>query len=219
MKIVAISDVHTKWKNLIIPECDVLISTGDYSYHGEKHIVEGFHEWLNKQPAKHVISVQGNHETWVEKNFEEAKAAAIKACPRVHFVQEELIEIEGIKIWCSAWTPWFHAWAWNARRGEEIKKHWDLIPTDIDILATHGPPYGILDAVYFTDGVTIKERVGCQDLMKRIGELTKMKVHIFGHIHGSHGSKSFDNKMYFNASICDEIYYPSNPITLIDFEP
>ena len=43
-----ISDTHAKWKKLVIPECDVLISAGDYSFRGERHLVKNFHEWLNK---------------------------------------------------------------------------------------------------------------------------------------------------------------------------
>jgi Icc-related predicted phosphoesterase len=63
MRIAAISDVHGKWNKLgNIEPCDILISAGDYSFTGEKHMVEDFHKWLNKQPTKHIISVQGNHE-------------------------------------------------------------------------------------------------------------------------------------------------------------
>ena len=76
MRVVAISDVHGKWNKLTIPPCNVLVSTGDYSFRGEKHMVKDFHTWLNKQPADHIISVQGNHEVWVEQNFEEAKLLA-----------------------------------------------------------------------------------------------------------------------------------------------
>lgn len=212
MKIAMISDVHDKFKNLVIPECDLLISAGDYSFRGEKHIVERFHAWLSKQPARHVISVQGNHETWVEKNFAEAKEIANKVAPRVHFIDEGTIEIEGVKIHCSAITPWFYNWAWNRHRGPEIKRHWDLIPDDVDVLVTHGPPHGQLDIVYYPDGMTPKERVGCIDLKERIRELKKLKLHVFGHIHGSSGETTFNGVRYVNASICDEMYMPTNPV-------
>ena len=56
-----------------------------------------------------------------------------------------MVEIDGIKIWGSPITPYFYGWAYNRNRGEEIKKHWDLIPDDIDILVTHGPAFGIMD--------------------------------------------------------------------------
>lgn len=209
MKLVAISDLHGKWNKITIPECDVLISAGDYSFKGEPWMVKNFHKWMAKQPAKHFISVQGNHELEVEKDFANKKLIAQEQCPNVHFIDEGLVEIEGIKIWGSAITPYFHNWAWNKHRGEEIKPHWDKIPDDIDVLVTHGPPRGILDEVNYVDG-TFKEHVGCDDLYNRILQLSKCKIHIFGHIHSGYGFKAVHDKHFFNASICDEMYMPTN---------
>lgn len=216
MRIVAISDVHNSWGALTIPECDLLISAGDYSMHGHPATVRSYHEWLNEQPAKYIISGQGNHEEWVEKNFLEAKELAREACPRVFFVEEEKIVIEDINIWYSAITPWFHDWAYNRRAGPEIEEHWKKIPEDTNILVTHGPPYGILDIVYYPDGVVPKERVGCWTLgayVKRI----KPDLHIFGHIHGSHGEKHEEGTSYYNVAVCDEMYAPTNGITCINY--
>lgn len=215
MKIIAISDVHAKWQGLKIPECDILISAGDYSFRGEPRLVKEFHTWLNQQDAGHIISVQGNHEVLVERDFQTAKDLALSVCPAVHFMDEGLVEVEGLKIWCSAWTPWFHDWAWNAHRGDVIKRHWDLIPDDVDILVTHGPPYMILDELENPDGSPSGKHVGCMDLYKRITELKKLQVHIFGHIHCGYGQKHIDGVSYYNASICDETYIASNPITEI----
>lgn len=208
-KIVAISDTHDRFKKLVIPECDILISSGDYSFTGEKHIVKRFHKWMAKQPAKHFISVQGNHEKWVEKNFAEAKTIAEAACPGVHFIDEGLVEIEGLKIWCSAITPRFLDWAWNRNRGAEIKVHWDRIPNDIDVLVTHGPPRGILDKVVQVRSIERYEHVGCEDLAEAIKRV-KPKVHIFGHIHCGYGETHVDGVSYYNASICDGMYRPAN---------
>lgn len=217
-KIVAISDVHCKWNKIEIPECDILISAGDYSFKGEKHVVEDFHKWLNKQDAGYIISVQGNHELWVEKHFEQAKEIAEKVCPGVHFIGDgQAVDIEGIKIYGSADTPFFYNWAWNVQRGPNIAAKWAKIPDDTEILVTHGPPQGILDIVPYANG-TPKERVGCYDLFNRIQQLEKMKIHIFGHIHHSHGYQYFNGKQFYNASICDEQYMPTNPITIIDYE-
>jgi len=208
MKIAMISDVHTQWHNLKIPECDLLISSGDYSYKGERKIVKEFHEWLDKQPAKHIISCQGNHELWVERNWQEARDLAAAACPRAYFIDEGLLHIEGRKIWCAAITPWFFDWAYNVDRGPAIKKHWDCIPDDTEILVTHGPPYGILDQIVL--GRT--EHLGCVDLEARVNNLKKLKLHVFGHIHGGSGEKDFYGKRFVNASICNEKYKPVNPV-------
>lgn len=215
MKIVAVSDIHGKWNKLKIPECDVLISAGDYSFTGERHIVRNYHEWLNEQPATHIISGQGNHEVWVENNFEEAKQIALTACPRAFFVEEGGITIDDINFWYSAITPWFHDWAYNRRAGRDIEEHWKKIPENTNVLITHGPPYGILDTVPFPDG-TPKERVGCWTLNAYI-ERIKPDIHIFGHIHHSHGQKHENGISYYNVSVCDEQYVPSNGITVIDY--
>ena len=42
-------------------------------------------------------------------------------------------------------TPAFHNWAYNAERGVDCLKIWDLIPDDTDIVVTHGPPLGKAD--------------------------------------------------------------------------
>jgi Icc-related predicted phosphoesterase len=227
MKIVSISDVHGKWNKITIPQCDLLISAGDYSFRGEQHMVRDFHSWLDKQPATHIISVQGNHEEWVEKNFLLAKDIAQKACPRVHFMDEGLVEIDGIKIWCSAITPWFYSWAWNRRRtieevnafgGPWIKDHWDKIPLDTDILVTHGPPYGILDEVLLPNGDSYDppRNVGCEELLLKIKQLPNLQLHVFGHIHSSSGTKMVCGIPFINAAICDEMYAPTNPVRIFE---
>lgn len=211
LKICAISDTHKQYRNLIIPKTDILISCGDYSNQGEPDTVKDFHSWLNEQDATHKISVQGNHEVWVESNWNEAKQIALDACPGVHFTEEGPLEIEGIKFWCASVTPFFYDWAWNRRKGE-IQKHWNLIPDDTEVLITHGPPANILD-------VTPRgENVGCPFLMDKIAQLPNLEIHIFGHIHFCGGlERHIDGVSYYNAAVCDERYMTTNPITIIDY--
>lgn len=222
MKIAAISDIHNRQEKMKpIEPVDLIIVAGDYTGQGLTSEVKNFHRWLNKQPAKHKLVVQGNHELYVESAFTNAKATAQEECPDVIFVEHELVVIEGIKIFCSAWTPYFHRWAYNAHRslGEAqhdqlpfIKDKWDDIPMDIDVLVTHGPPRGILDQVYYVDGVTPRDRVGCDHLLEKLVQIPTLKHHIFGHIHSSHGEMEFKGIKFYNVSICGETYYP-------DYEP
>lgn len=215
MIIVAISDVHNRHEKIKIPECDLLIVAGDYTSQGYEHEVRNFHIWLNKQPARHKIVVQGNHEKDVERNFNLMKSVAETACPGVIFVEHELVVIEGIKIFCSAYTPWFYDWAYNVER-DVISNKWKDIPMDTEILVTHGPPHGILDQVYQVDGVTPRERVGCYALMEKLVQLPKLHTHIFGHIHSSHGKYAFKDIMFYNVAICGETYYPDYQPTLLE---
>ena len=223
MKIVAISDTHNRYQNLVIPECDLLISCGDYSITGTEAEVEWFHQWLEKQPAKHIISVQGNHELGVEKNYSLSKTLARLACPRVHFIDEGYLEIEGIKIWCSAITPEFCNWAWNRKRGEQIKAHWDLIPDDIEILITHGPPWLILDKIpeiYWKDGqeIHIDRFVGCVDLLNKVKTIPTLKHHFFGHVHVAHGDHTEFGVQFWNVAICDYKNWPVNDPTVVEYK-
>jgi Icc-related predicted phosphoesterase len=219
MKIVSLSDVHTKWQNIKVPPCDLLISAGDYSFKGQEYVVRGFHAWLREQPAKHIISVQGNHEVWVEQNFLEAKAAAQEECPGVHFMEEGLVEIDGFKIWCSSVTPSHgRGWSWNRERGEAIKAHWDRIPKGTNILITHGPAFGVLDEVHeqFAMGIA-HMHVGCEELAKAIKRV-KPDLHFHGHIHSGYGQHHADGLSSYNSSICDEMYLPINLPHVVDYE-
>lgn len=208
MKIVMISDVHEQWHDLVIPSCDLLISAGDYSYRGKPQVVVAYHKWLDQQNAGYIISVQGNHELWVEKNYPLAKDTVRSISPSMRFVEEGLGTDGALKIWCSAYTPRFHDWAYNVDRGAAIKAHWDRIPDDTEILITHGPPLGIMDQI--VPGQS--EHLGCADLMKRIVNLPKLKLHVFGHIHGSSGECDINGVRFVNASICNEQYQPVNQV-------
>lgn len=156
--------------------------------------------------------------------------------PGKAFVDQNIPNLMKFKIHGSPITPWFFNWAWNRsiredeqvydpRQGSRggtktvpfIKPHWDIIPPDTDILVTHGPPRGILDELQYVDGTPKGEFVGCPHLLDRIKEI-KPDIHIFGHIHCGHGQKHVDGTSFYNASICDEMYAASNPVTVIEYE-
>lgn len=212
LKIVAISDTHNAHNKLVIPECDILIHAGDESMQGSPPEIMNFAEWLNKQPAKHLVWVPGNHSVGFEKWYPSSEVWIKNYCPRVNVLVNQDVTLEGVKIWGSPVTPWFHDWAWNVNRGPAIKQVWDKIPLDTSIVVTHGPPYGILDVA--DKGKWREMKVGCQDLMDAMLRI-KPKYHIFGHIHECHGTEFFMDTMYVNASIMDEHYDPVNqPIVL-----
>ncbi|MCY7348663.1 MAG: hypothetical protein LH614_20935, partial [Pyrinomonadaceae bacterium] len=128
----------------------------------------------------------------------------------IHYLQDSFVEIENLKIYGSPWQPRFFDWAFNLMRGAELARKWKLIPDKVDILITHGPPFGILDEVprqYFI------ENTGCEELRKRVEEV-RPKLHIFGHIHCGYGETEKFGVKFINAANCDESYAPVNaPIT------
>lgn len=201
--------MHTKLK---LPGGDLLIHAGDMTSRGSTHDISRFLTWMEKQPYTHKILIPGNHDFGFETDFALWKDECEKK--GIHLLNDSGIEIQGIRIWGSPITPWFHSWAFNRYRGREISKHWDLIPEETEILITHGPPEGILDLVP-RDG----SHVGCADLLDKILR-TKVKLHIFGHIHEGRGFTYKHARTFINASSLDGSYQPvsSAPIVIIQDE-
>ena len=117
----------------------------------------------------------------------------------VIYLNDSGVTIEGINIWGSPVTPWFYNWAFNRHRGEEILKHWELIPANTNVLMTHGPVLGIHDSVI--NG----EHVGCRDLLEKVKEI-KPAFHVCGHIHEGWGKAKKGVTSFINACILNDSY-------------
>ena len=206
MKIVIISDTHGQHDNLIIPTGDMIIHAGDVSEVGDENRVKCFLKWFSNLEFKYRIFISGNHDFYFEK---EKKEIIVKIIPdNIIYLNDSQMIINNLKIWGSPVQPWFYNWAFNRQRGADIKKHWDLIPTDTDIVITHGPPFGILDKTI------TNEKVGCKDLYSYIQKI-EPKFHIFGHIHEAYGKIKKDKTIFINASVLNHRYKIKNkPIIL-----
>lgn len=201
MKIIAISDTHGRHSQLKLPPGDTIIHAGDMSMNGSQQEIVGFIEWFSKQNFKHKILIAGNHDFYFERMPEEEINKIIPA--EIVYLNDSGVQINGIKFWGSPITPWFFNWAFNRHRGEAIKKHWDLIPGDTDVLITHGPAHKIVDKT--TKGTY----AGCEDLLQEI-KVVKPKVHICGHIHEAYGKTEKDGTVFINASVLNEKYELKN---------
>ena len=112
--------------------------------------------------------------------------------------------------------PFFN-WAFNRDRGESIKKHWDLIHNDTDVLITHGPAWEVLDSTWDFDN-RVMRYVGCTDLKEAIKRVRPI-VHIFGHVHYSGGRVQVEKDLLsVNAAILDEKYQVANEPIIIDID-
>lgn len=241
IKIAAMSDTHSRHSKLKdLPEADIVIHAGDMSSVGYEWEIEKFCKWYSKYPAAVKILIAGNHD-WL---FEQDPKLAQEICKNHNiiylensgielqmingypYINEDLPDIPKVKIWGSPWTPFFCDWAFNAGRDityaayyrkPYIKDFWDKIPKDTDILITHGPPYNILDELKCVNGDPKGQFVGCVELRKAI-ERIKPKLHFCGHIHCGYGSYHENGISYYNVAICDEVYYTSNEITVLEYE-
>lgn len=213
MKIVCISDTHNCNEQIKVPDGDILIHAGDATVRGTPDEIYEFAGWFSNLPHKYKIFISGNHDFFFEDDDLEKRTIDF-FFPNCIYLQDSFVEIEGLKIYGSPWQPRFFDWAFNLNRGAELAEKWKLIPDDIDVLITHGPPNGILDEVprkYFI------ENTGCEDLRKKVEELAreKLKLHIFGHIHCGYGQTEKFGVKFVNASTCDESYEPTqSPIVV-----
>ena len=214
--LVLISDTHTKHyerdsqlKEIHESHPDaILVHAGDVSYRGRIWEVEEFIEWYAGLPFKNKIMIAGNHDFLFEQDPEKSKEILDRLGPDIIYLNDSGAEVEGLNLWGSPVTPWFHNWAFN-RVDEKIDYHWNLIPENTDVLITHGPSYLTLDAT--RSGL----RVGCQGLAEKISELPNLKIHVFGHIHEAAGIVEKNGITYVNASILDLYYNVRNsPVIL-----
>jgi len=207
MRLVCISDTHSRTDGLVVPDGDVLVVAGDFCGRGTDYSVSLFHDFLLTLPHKHKVVIAGNHD-WP---FYRTDSTVVRAFKQTFtYLEDSGCTIGGLKFWGSPWQPEFFNWAFNLPRGESLAKKWRMIPSDTDVLITHGPPFGILDVV--PGGM----RVGCEDLATEVLHRIQPKAHIFGHIHNSYGVVYREPTVFANASICTEAYEADNAPVVID---
>jgi Icc-related predicted phosphoesterase len=208
MKVAATSDIHSRLA-FDIPKCDLFIIAGDLCLRGSLAEVGALNEFLSRQRSKFTtcIVTPGNHDAIFESDLSLAAATLTNATVLI----DQEINLSGFRIWASPWTPTFGNWHFMKDRGTNIRRKWDLIPEGLDILITHGPPRGILDA---TDGRYTGGRplhVGCDDLLNVLQSMkSPPRYHIFGHIHHSFGKQESMNTTYLNVCLVDEDYAAKN---------
>ena len=230
MRIVALSDQHGHLVD--VPPCDLLIVAGDqardYPENANerrtlgpdveaqaKWIREEWIPWALRQPAKRVVVTGGNHDYWAvdwHKRFG-AKFSIWKGHRlsgrsqdwRIKFVADELVDVDGLRVWLTPWTCQYRDWAFFAS-DHALRLRYEAIPEGIDVLVSHQPPLGYCDEAGVTvDGTRTRIHTGSVSLLDAIDRV-KPRVVICGHIHaGERHSKIGDTDVY-NVSLLDDGY-------------
>lgn len=179
LRIVAMADTHLQHEGLVVPDGDILVHAGDMLQHGGLDELERAVDYLRSLPHRIKIIVAGNHEVCLEKHPREARALL----DGFIYLEDEAATVEGLVFYGSPWQPKFRIWAFGATRGAELASKWAKIPDRVDVLVTHGPPYGFGDRIRWKE---VERHVGCADLLARVRE-TRPALHLFGHIHQDRG--------------------------------
>ena len=121
----------------------------------------------------------------------------------ITYLEDESVTINGIKFYGTPWVTKFYDWAFM-KYDQDLSKIWNKIPTDTDVLLSHGPAYGYLDKVQ-------RGNVGSKTLETYINSLPSLRYHIFGHIHeGCNQEIRTHSLRRINASCLDEGYRQIN---------
>ena len=224
-----ISDTHEvpNWEQFV-PPGDILIHAGDFSVKGKQAEVKAFQQRLLSFGHRHKLVVAGNHEisfdtAKIEQNrhrfaerfpFLQAEnhrqiKALIADHPGITYLENSMVEIEGLRIWGSPYQCKYLDWAFQLT-DKGLDSVWEGIPQGVDILVTHGPPKTVLDKC-----VTGK-LVGSETLYAQVTKRVKPKLHVFGHVHEQHGTEERDGILFVNAAICDINYKASQMAVVVD---
>ncbi|CAJ1337103.1 unnamed protein product [Effrenium voratum] len=127
-----------------MPEADVLLHAGDFTNSGELEQIESLAAWLRAYPAPHKVVVAGNHDITFQEDYYRTTGAARfhqhLAAPydcrkareplREWYIEDELREVRGYRIYGTPWQPAFCDWAFNLPRGEKLAAKWRQIPAE-----------------------------------------------------------------------------------------
>ncbi|PUU73859.1 Metallo-dependent phosphatase-like protein, partial [Tuber borchii] len=175
--VVSISDLHTiPLAKIHIPPGDILIVTGDLSEGRPAQLMQRLSE-LRALPHKFKIVIGGNHDRALDCRaaFREAEESGI------FYLEDESTDVTiGGRTFHVFGSPKSLAISTNTAFGyseDDDFASWKIVPPDVDILVTHGPPAG-----YPSDDMN-----GCDGLRKALWRVRPM-LHVFGHVHSSYGT-------------------------------
>lgn len=223
MSVYAISDMHGNLPD-IPADCSLLLIGGDICpdflrttygssvrvHRGETQQRDWLHEtlrpWLEalRERNVNVVAIWGNHDFVGEKPH----LLRDLALPWT-LIQDEEIDVRvpfgphmrgfrSLRIYGTPWVPKLQSWAFYAS-DEALAARAAAIPDGLDILLSHGPPYGVLDRC--------PESVGDVALYSRLLEMDAPPKHIvFGHIHEGHGQVEARGATFTNACVVDAFY-------------
>lgn len=213
--------IHSKSEDYGVdwPSADIALHAGDFSKIGSIHEIRNFLEWYNNVvKAKHKVFIAGNHDLGAEGKKAEMLQLIESMKLDIIYLDNDSVTIEGIKIYGSPYTPSFgFGWAHNRDRGANIAMEWEKIPSDTDILITHGPALNHGDLT-----VRGHMHVGCADLLAKVEEINP-RILLCGHIHEGYGIYRYKGDKectteFINASVLNAYYQPMNQPILVNYK-
>lgn len=211
LTIKAISDQHGHIPN-DMPACDILLIAGDIfpvSDHSldfqRRWETEKLYPWLERIPARDIVIVGGNHDFLYEYYMhEELDVVARMPFPlrnKCTYLCKDSAEVQGLVIFGNPYCIGDKNRGWAFTTDEDMMGTiFDDMPSDTDIVISHGPPYGAGDKV---DDLT---RLGSKAMWKAIQRVAPKAV-VCGHVHEDRGVwHKPEGCLIYNVAMRDERY-------------
>ena len=191
VSVVCVSDTHNNQPAL--PDGDILIHAGDLTQSGTFEETQAALDWLKSQPHRHKIVIAGNHDLLLDQSLDnrlrrsnakdvEAERARLD-WGDLKYLQDSTAELKcgngrRLRVYGSPRSCRHGNWAFQYLRSEGEAQWSNIVPDDIDILVTHGPPRAHLDIL----------KLGCVGLLKELWRV-QPALHVFGHVHEGYGKE------------------------------
>ena len=225
VKVFACCDIHeTKITDLNPTGRDIVLLAGDLQGYGccsgpkpsperiarqNKWVKEVFVPWCSKYPDVQFVVVAGNNDEFALEATSPLRM--LPADSNIHYLQDSMIELYGLKIWGS---PWVKPKTYRVgplkpfeRVAEDMRKAFAPMPDDIDILVTHVTPE--------VPGSRIagdpQKKMG-SEVLREVIEAKHPKVCVCGHIHASeHRPVRLGDTIVMNVSLIrdKDRYHPA----------
>jgi predicted phosphohydrolase len=174
------------------------VHAGDLTLHGSLEELAPALAWIGALPHQHKVVIAGNHDRAFQRLPEAARALVP---PGVIYLEGTAAQIAGLRLWGGPWTPRYQRALWAFELSlEERAARWATIPPETELLITHIPAAGILDA---SDR---RHRAGCPALLARLAHLPRLRAHVAGHIHEGRGRVRRNDVEHVNAVVMGRGY-------------
>ena len=190
-----------------VPPCDLLLIAGDIcpSTNQRVWLDTSFRAWLAASPATHVVATWGNNDVVGQRGD-----APELPC---RFLVDEVITRSGLRIYGTPWSTGITYQTWAFEKEEDLLEGLaQRVPEGLDILVSHIPPFGLLDAN--KQGISN----GSRTLLAEI-DRTRPAVTICGHVHVARGRYTFPwGGQLHNVAAVDALRQPrSDAVMRIPF--
>lgn len=184
---------------------DVVLHCGDLTTNCTTDELQRTMDFLAAHPAPLKLCIPGNHDRYLDEAYAGAKRASkrrgsvgaedkaaacraiVESANGVKMLSTgthtfELANGASLRIYADPYTPEFGHWGFQYPKGTRTFD----IPNNVDVVMTHGPPYGVLDEI---EPVHPNDyaHVGCKNSLWAVYR-AKPQIHCFGHIHEDWGA-------------------------------